>query len=71
MRMVSDSSVVSGNRMRSKGHKLKHKKFHFDMMKSFFTMRVAELWSRLPMEVMESPSLEKKTHVDVFLCHLL
>ncbi|RMC16107.1 hypothetical protein DUI87_08316 [Hirundo rustica rustica] len=65
-------SVVPGNRMRSKGQKLKHKKFHFNMTKNFFTMRMAEHWNRLPVEVVKSSSLEAlKIHVDVFLCHLL
>lgn len=64
--------MVPGNRMRSKGRELKHKKFHFSMWKNCFTLRMAEHWIRLPRDIMESPSLETlKTHVDVFLCHLL
>uniref|UniRef100_A0A8C3DGN4 E3 ubiquitin-protein ligase n=1 Tax=Corvus moneduloides TaxID=1196302 RepID=A0A8C3DGN4_CORMO len=38
----------------SRGHKLKHKKFHLSMS----TLRVAGHWSRLPREVVESLSLE-------------
>ncbi|RMC15240.1 hypothetical protein DUI87_07425 [Hirundo rustica rustica] len=40
------------------GHKLKYKKFHLNIRKNFFALRVAEHWDRLPWEVMESPSLE-------------
>ena len=43
----------SGNR-----HKPKHKQFHLNMSKNFFTVRLTELWNRLPIEAVESPSLE-------------
>ncbi|KFZ68584.1 hypothetical protein N338_01429, partial [Podiceps cristatus] len=50
------------------GHKLEHRKFHLNMRKNFFTVRVPEHWKRLPREAGESPSLEiLKTHLDVFL----
>ncbi|KAJ7407621.1 hypothetical protein BTVI_62589 [Pitangus sulphuratus] len=65
-------SVVLSDGTRSNGHKLKHKKFHLNMRKNFFTLRVAEHWNRLPWEVAESLSLETfKTYWKVFLCHLL
>lgn len=34
--------VVPRDRMKSKDHKLKHKKFHFNMRKNVFTLRAAE-----------------------------
>jgi len=64
--------VVPRNRTRGNGHKLKHKKFHLNTRKNFFTRRVPEHWNRLPRGVVESPSLEIfKTHLDTVPCSLL
>ncbi|KFP29649.1 hypothetical protein N325_03341, partial [Colius striatus] len=54
------------------GMKLEHKKFHLNIRKNYFTVRVRKPWHRLPRGVVESPSLEVlKAHLDIFLCDLI
>ncbi|KFV75636.1 hypothetical protein N308_00148, partial [Struthio camelus australis] len=65
-------SEVPSNRTRGNGHKLKHRKFHLNLRKNFFTVRVTEHWNRLPREAVESPSLEIfKSRLDVILGNML
>ncbi|KGL83923.1 hypothetical protein N309_11030, partial [Tinamus guttatus] len=53
-------------------HKLKHRKFHQNLRKHFFTLRVVELWNKLPRKVVECPSSEIfKSCLDMVLGKLL
>ena len=50
-------SVVSSDIIRDNEHKSEQIKFHMNMRKNFFTVRVTEQWNNLCREVVESPSL--------------
>jgi len=45
--------VVPSDRTKGNRHRLEHRKFHKNMRK-IFTLRLAELWSRLHREAMET-----------------
>jgi len=63
---------VCNEERRSNDLKVERRKLYTNVQKNFFSVRVTEHWSRLPREVVESPSTEIfKTHLDAFLCNLL
>jgi len=65
-------SRASCDRTRSNGFKRSEGRFRLDVRKTFFTMRVVKHWNRLPVEVVEAPSLETfKVRLDGALSNLV
>ena len=49
-------SMISCERIRGNGNKLKHSTFRLNIRKKVFVVRVFKGWKRLPAEIVEAPS---------------
>ncbi|KAK4823440.1 hypothetical protein QYF61_002126, partial [Mycteria americana] len=49
------SSVVPSDRTRGNEHKLKNRKFHLNLGKNIFTVRVVKHWNELPRQIQNPP----------------
>ena len=64
-------SEVPSDRTSGSGHKLECMKFHLNMRKNIFTVRVMEHYNSLSREVVDFPLETFKTCLEAFLCNLL
>ena len=59
--------VLCSAKTKSNVVKLQHIVFHTNMLMNFLTVRVTEVWNRLPGEAVESSMEILLTHLDVYL----
>lgn len=59
--------VLCSAKTKSNVVKLQHIVFHTNMLMNFLTVRVTEVWNRLPGEVVKSSMEILLTHLDVYL----
>lgn len=65
-------TAMHGGRMRDTRHKLGQQRFKLSIRKNFFPLRTVRYWSRLPRELVQSPSWEVfKTKLDKDLSNLI
>lgn len=63
--------MVPTDRAKGHGHHPEHRKFHLNIMKKFFMLRMTKDWNRIPREFGELLPEPFKTYLDAFLCKLI